>query len=76
MAAAKQNLRNLGVIAHVDAGKTTLTERMLFYSQKEHRIGEVDAGTATMDWMPEEQRRGSPSVPTRATWTMTVIWIW
>ncbi len=58
MAAAKQNLRNLGIIAHIDAGKTTLTERMLFYSQKEYRIGEVDAGTATMDWMPEEQRRG------------------
>ncbi len=55
---AKENLRNLGIIAHIDAGKTTVTERMLFYSRKEHRIGEVDAGTATMDWMPEEQRRG------------------
>ena len=56
--APKRNIRNLGIIAHIDAGKTTLTERMLYYSEKEHRIGEVDAGTATMDWMPEEQRRG------------------
>ncbi|MEC9352720.1 MAG: GTP-binding protein, partial [Planctomycetota bacterium] len=51
-------MRNIGVIAHIDAGKTTVSERMLYYSHKEHRIGEVDSGTATMDWMPEEQRRG------------------
>ena len=71
MAAAKQNLRNLGIIAHIDAGKTTLTERMLFYSQKEYRIGEVDAGTATMDWMPLKRRSKAharsppPSLPVR-----------
>ena len=55
---AERPIRNVGIIAHIDAGKTTVSERILFYSHKEHRIGEVDAGTATMDWMPEEQRRG------------------
>ena len=51
-------LRNLGIVAHIDAGKTTVTERMLFYSGVEHRFGEVDSGTATMDWMDEERERG------------------
>ncbi|MBI4613800.1 MAG: elongation factor G [Planctomycetes bacterium] len=53
-----EHTRNIGIIAHIDAGKTTTSERILFYTEKEHRIGEVDDGTAKMDWMPEEQERG------------------
>ena len=60
MASDKQikSIRNIGIIAHIDAGKTTLTERILFYTGKTHKIGEVHDGQATMDWMPEEQERG------------------
>ncbi len=50
--------RNLGIMAHIDAGKTTTTERILFYSGKSHKIGEVHEGSATMDWMEQEQERG------------------
>ncbi len=50
--------RNIGIIAHIDAGKTTVTERVLFYTGKSYKIGEVDDGTAVMDWMPQEQQRG------------------
>ncbi|MBN1647431.1 MAG: elongation factor G [Spirochaetales bacterium] len=53
-----QKMRNIGIMAHIDAGKTTTTERILFYSGKSHRIGEVDDGEATMDWMKQEQDRG------------------
>ncbi len=51
-------LRNIGIMAHIDAGKTTTTERILFYTGKSHKIGEVDDGEATMDWMEQEQDRG------------------
>ena len=51
-------IRNIGFIAHIDAGKTTVTERVLFNTGRIHRLGEVDDGTTTMDWMPQERERG------------------
>ena len=53
-----ERTRNIGIMAHIDAGKTTTTERILFYTGKTHKIGEVHEGEATMDWMAQEQERG------------------
>lgn len=63
-------VRNIGIMAHIDAGKTTTTERILFYTGKSHKIGEVHDGAATMDWMPQEQERGITitSAATTAAW--------
>ena len=66
--------RNFGIIAHIDAGKTTTTERILFYTGKSHKIGEVHDGAATMDWMEQEQERGITitSAATTTFWKRTV----
>ncbi len=65
-----KDFRNIGIMAHIDAGKTTLTERVLFYTGRTHRIGEVHDGAATMDWMEQEQERGITitSAATTCTW--------
>ena len=53
-----EKTRNIGIMAHIDAGKTTTTERILYYTGVNHKIGEVHDGAATMDWMEQEQERG------------------
>ena len=67
---AIENYRNFGIMAHIDAGKTTTTERILFYTGKSHKIGEVHDGAATMDFMEQEQERGITitSAATTAFW--------
>ena len=72
---AKQDLhltRNIGIMAHIDAGKTTTSERILFYTGLTHKIGEVHDGAATMDWMAQEQERGI-TITSAAT---TTYWSW
>ncbi len=53
-----EQVRNIGIIAHIDAGKTTVTERILYYTGRMYKIGEVHEGTAVMDWMVQERERG------------------
>ena len=65
-----EKIRNIGIIAHIDAGKTTTTEHILFYTGKEHKMGKVDDGTTVMDWMEEERKRGI-TIMSAAT---TCIW--
>src|SRR5512144_1438347 len=66
-----ERYRNIGIMAHIDAGKTTTTERILYYTGVSHKIGEVHEGTATMDWMEQEQERGITitSAATTCFWT-------
>src|SRR3974377_651947 len=65
-----ERMRNIGIAAHIDAVKTTTTERILYYTGRSHKIGEVHEGTATMDWMEQEQERGITitSAATTCTW--------
>jgi len=68
-------LRNIGIMAHIDAGKTTTTERILYYTGLTHKIGEVHEGAATMDWMEQEQERGITitSAATTTNWNYPTI---
>src|ERR1035437_966778 len=70
-----KHTRNIGIMAHIDAGKTTTTERVLYYTGVNYKIGEVHDGAATMDWMPQEQERGITitSAATTCSWNNHLI---
>ena len=70
-------LRNIGIIAHIDAGKTTVTERILYYTGRSHKIGEVHDGEAVMDWMVDEQERGITitSAVTTCNWNNNFLFV-
>ena len=72
---ALEKVRNIGIIAHIDAGKTTTTERVLFYTGKSYKIGDIDEGTTQMDWMEQEKERGITimSAATTTFWTPTNV---
>ena len=67
--------RNIGIMAHIDAGKTTTTERILYYTGRTHKLGETHDGAATMDWMEQEQERGITitSAATTCHWTLEAV---
>src|SRR5260370_27096454 len=70
-----ERYRNIGIMAHIDAGKTNTTERILYYTGKNYKIGEVHEGAATMDWMEQEQERGITitSAATTCLWKGTLV---
>ncbi|RII26305.1 MAG: elongation factor G [Geobacter sp.] len=70
-----QSIRNIGIISHIDAGKTTVSERILFYSGETHKMGEVHEGLAVMDWMPQEQERGITITATATSCRWRGCWI-
>ncbi|MEZ4484377.1 MAG: GTP-binding protein [Syntrophotaleaceae bacterium] len=70
-----QSIRNIGIISHIDAGKTTVSERILYYTGKSHKMGEVHDGAAIMDWMEQEQEQGITITATTTSCRWRDCWI-